>query len=135
MLIPPCSIGRITKDLLQSLSETVDIVEPISKFTAELEDVPGIGDIYNVGLESFSPKEGIAYDLIWNQWCVGHLTDVQLTAYLKKCGSLLRKSDAGKVEGLVIVKENLAPVMDAFDEEDSSVTRYVLSLSFRLAHL
>ena len=62
--------------------------------------------------------------MIWNQWCVGHLTDAQLVVYLKKCGSVLRK-DEGKVTGMVVVKENLAPVMDNFDEEDSSVTRYV----------
>lgn len=126
MLTSVYSIGRITKDLLLSLSTIVDIVEPISKFTAELVDVPGIGDIYNAGLESWEPKAGTEYDLIWNQWCVGHLTDAQLVAYLKKCGGLLRKDDAGKVTGLVVVKENLAPVVDCFDEEDSSVTRYVL---------
>lgn len=120
------SIGRITKDLLLSLSTVVDIVEPISKFTATLVDVPGIGDIYNIGLESWEPKAGTVYDLIWNQWCVGHLTDVQLIAYLKKCGGLLRKDEDGKVAGLVVVKENLAPVVDSFDEEDSSVTRYVV---------
>lgn len=83
----------------------------------------GIGDIYNTGLESWSPKEGAEYNLIWNQWCVGHLTDAQLTAYLKKCGTLLAKDKDGKTTGLVVVKENLAPVVDCFDEEDSSVTR------------
>lgn len=126
VLTPLFSIGRITRDLLLSLSTTIDIVEPIQKFTSSLTSLPGIGDIYNVGLESFTPKEGISYDLIWNQWCVGHLTDLQLSAYLRKCGSLLAKDEEGKVTGLVIVKENLAPVVDVFDEEDSSVTRFAL---------
>lgn len=35
----------------------------------------------------------------------------------------MAKDNEGKTTGLVIVKENLAPVVDVFDEEDSSVTR------------
>ena len=53
---------------------------------------------------------------------MGHLTDAQLVAYLKRCGGLLRWEE-GKTSGLVVVKENLATGVDKFDEEDSSVTR------------
>ncbi len=76
-----------------------------------------------MGLESFAPTAGTTYDLIWNQWCLGHLTDAQLVSYLKNCGSLLTRSGDGKVEGLIVVKENLSPAFDEFDETDSSVTR------------
>ena len=114
-------IGRISKGLLIPLAETVDIVEPIKKFTDALSGVPGIGKVYNSGLESWTPDEGIVYDLIWNQWCVGHLTDKQLVDYLSKCGDLLRRDGEGKVKGLCVVKENLAAFADVFDETDSSV--------------
>jgi protein N-terminal methyltransferase len=63
------------------------------------------------------------YDLIWNQWCLGHLTDAQLVGYLKKCGRALKPA------GWVVVKENMSTSdEDVFDEIDNSVTRY---LSFR----
>ncbi|KUJ20177.1 uncharacterized protein LY89DRAFT_612328 [Mollisia scopiformis] len=112
-------IGRITEGLLLHLAETVDIVEPIAKFSDNLKEKSGIGEIYNVGLEDWSPgSNDIKYDLIWNQWCLGHLTDVQLIAYLKKCGTALKDG------GLVVVKENMSSSEeDIFDELDSSVTR------------
>lgn len=75
-----------------------------------------------MGLEEWSPdwNENLRYDLIWNQWCLGHLTDAQLVAYLKKCAKVVRE------EGWIIVKENLSTSgQDDFDEVDSSVTRYI----------
>lgn len=58
------------------------------------------------------------YDLIWNQWCLGHLTDAQLVKFLKKCCSALKPG------GWIVVKENLSTSdEDVFDETDSSVTR------------
>lgn len=121
--LTPTRIGRITTNLLLSLASTVDIVEPIAKFTAPLAAVPGVGAIHNVGLESWEPAAGTAYDLVWNQWCLGHLTDAQLVAYLRKCGALLRRGEGGRVAGWVVVKENLTRVEDVYDEVDSSVTR------------
>jgi protein N-terminal methyltransferase len=93
-------------------------VEPISKFSDNLRGKDGIGKICNVGLEDWSPET--KYDLIWNQWCLGHLTDAQLVMYLGKCGSALKDG------GMVIVKENMSTNgEDVFDELDSSVTRHV----------
>ncbi|KFY45946.1 hypothetical protein V494_00703 [Pseudogymnoascus sp. VKM F-4513 (FW-928)] len=116
-------IGRITRGLLLSLAEKVDIVEPIQKFTDALADVEGVGEVYNVGLELWKPASGAVYDLIWNQWCVGHLTDLQLVGYLRRCGEALRREEGGKVTGWVVVKENLTSEEDVYDETDSSVTR------------
>ncbi|EPE29740.1 S-adenosyl-L-methionine-dependent methyltransferase [Glarea lozoyensis ATCC 20868] len=111
-------IGRITSGLLLSIAKTVDIVEPISKFTDALSGTPGIGQIFNTGLESWTPSPEPGYDIVWNQWCLGHLTDDQLVNYLNKCRSALTE------RGLVIVKENLSSSgHDLFDEVDSSVTR------------
>ncbi len=77
------------------------------------------------------------YDLIWNQWCVGHLTDSQLTAYLRRCIPILKQDpdpdpdnhdDAGAAGngGWIVVKENLSTDPsgeDVYDELDSCVTR------------
>ncbi len=115
-------IGRITEGLLLSIATQVDIVEPIAKFTDKLKDIPGVGKIWNVGLEEWNPvSTREKYDLIWNQWCLGHLTDEQLVIYLKSC-----REAAVVGGGLVVVKENITTgERDVFDKEDSSVTRYV----------
>lgn len=118
-------IGRITRGLLLSLAGKVDVVEPIKKFTDALADVPGVGEVYNVGLELWKPASGAVYDLVWNQWCVGHLTDLQLVGYLRRCGEALRRDEGGKVTGWIVVKENLTSEEDVYDETDSSVTRFV----------
>lgn len=100
----------------------MDIVEPIFKFTADLEGKPGIGTIFNVGLESWSPSLSpeLAYDLIWNQWCLGHLTDAQLIVYFQKSKEALKEG------GWIVVKENMSTSeADVFDKVDSSVTRYI----------
>ena len=113
-------IGRITEGLLLKISETVDIVEPIAKFSYNLKEKEGVGQIFNVGLEDWSPAQSdeLRYDVIWNQWCLGHLTDAQLVVYLEKCGKVLNGG------GFIIVKENISTSEeDVFDDLDCSVTR------------
>ncbi|KAI1500446.1 alpha-N-methyltransferase NTM1 [Biscogniauxia marginata] len=122
-------IGRITQGLLLEIAEVVDIVEPIAKFTEALQDYEGVGQVFNVGLEEWRPTtdddgDRVSYDLIWNQWCVGHLTDQQLVEYLVRCTSVLSVGEDGKVRGIIVVKENMSTCgEDVFDELDSSVTR------------
>lgn len=83
------------------------------------EDKEGVVEnIYITGLESWVPTE--KYDLIWNQWCVGHLTNSQLTTYLQ------RAADALTPSGILVLKENNSTDPDGkdiYDEVDSSVTR------------
>ncbi|KAI1175990.1 alpha-N-methyltransferase NTM1 [Nemania sp. FL0916] len=119
-------IGRITHGLLLDLAETVDVVEPISKFTDALATAEGVGKVFNLGLEEWHPDEAtdIRYDVIWNQWCLGHLKDAELEEYLIRCKSVLSVDEDGKVTGVIVVKENMnTSDTDAFDETDSSVTR------------
>lgn len=98
----------------------VDIIEPITKFTDVLQGKPGVGNIFNVGLEGWKPEDGVKYDLIWTQWCVGHLPDDLLVEYFERCKSALAQ------DGVMVIKENLSTNgVDVFDDLDSSVTRYV----------
>ncbi|KAL1611811.1 hypothetical protein SLS60_000031 [Paraconiothyrium brasiliense] len=135
-------VGRITKEFLLKVSRRVDVVEPVKKFTDELVQSLGsgewggdgdagaaagrgqVGEVINLGLQDWVPEQG-AYDAIWNQWCLGHLTDVQLVAYLERCKVGLRKEEDGR-QSWIVVKENLSTDLkgkDIYDEEDSSVTR------------
>jgi protein N-terminal methyltransferase len=118
-------VGRVAAGFLSKVATVVDVVEPVAKFAAAAGAAamkgPGrVGAVFVVGLEGWVPEAG-AYDLIWNQWCLGYLTDEQLVAYLRRCG-------AGVGEGgWVVVKENVVGKKeedeDIFDEVDSSVTR------------
>ncbi|KAF2454308.1 DUF858 domain protein [Lineolata rhizophorae] len=120
-------IGRITLGFLSRIARVVDVVEPVGKFTlelsegesgAELRERGGLGEVFNGGLEEWTPAK--KYDLIWNQWCVGHLKDVQLVEYLKRCSEGLAEG------GWIVVKENMSTDVqgkDIFDELDSSITR------------
>ncbi|RCI09477.1 hypothetical protein L249_3798 [Ophiocordyceps polyrhachis-furcata BCC 54312] len=113
-------IGRITQGLLLDLAEEVDVIEPVSKFTDMLS---GVRNVFNVGLEDWKPKPGRQYDLIWTQWCLGHITDDQVVKYLELCKTALTPG-----RGIIVFKENLSSSgeADVFDETDSSVTRRVL---------
>ncbi|KAE8154654.1 alpha-N-methyltransferase NTM1 [Aspergillus avenaceus] len=116
-------VGRVTEGFLSSVCDTVDAVEPVEKFTQVIRDSAlkqsgAVGDIYTVGLEGWVPDK--KYDLVWTQFCVGHVTDAQLVEYFVRCREALTES------GIVVVKENLSTDpngLDMFDEEDSSVTR------------
>jgi protein N-terminal methyltransferase len=109
----------VTEGLLLRVSEYVDIIEPISKFTASLESKQGVRSVFNVGLEDWQPNIGREYDLIWLQWCLGHLTDEQLLRFL-----VVSKTVLNPITGLIVVKENLSTSeTDLFDNTDSSVTR------------
>ncbi|PHH72486.1 hypothetical protein CDD82_5960 [Ophiocordyceps australis] len=91
----------------------------MSKFTEALKDTTGVRSIFNVGLEEWQPQPGVAYDLIWTQWCSGHITDTQMVHYLEQCKAALRPAS-----GIIVIKENLSTSgADVFDDKDSSVTR------------
>ncbi|KAF2104718.1 hypothetical protein NA57DRAFT_12379, partial [Rhizodiscina lignyota] len=122
-------IGRLTKGFLGKVAEVVDIVEPVTQLTdvitsgedfAELRQKGVVGDIYNVGLEKWTPREGREYTVIWNQWCLGQLTDRQLIDYFRRIKPFVAEG------GWIVVKENMSTDpngLDIFDETDSSVTR------------
>jgi protein N-terminal methyltransferase len=69
------------------------------------------------------------FDVVWCQWCLGHLSDVDLISFLKLSKKALRKSGTRQGRSLIVVKENLCsdPIgggpRTVFDEQDSSLTR------------
>lgn len=79
-----------------------------------------------VGYTPAIPDDESGFDVVWCQWCLGYMKDADLVAFLKRSQAALRK------EGVIILKENVCLDEDGepavlFHEEDSSVTRYVLS--------
>ncbi|GAA5894650.1 hypothetical protein JCM6882_006647 [Rhodosporidiobolus microsporus] len=69
------------------------------------------------------------YDLVMVQWCIGHLSDDELVAFLQRSRAALRQKKDGTCEGFIVLKENVCKDSDAdgagrlFDDEDSSITR------------
>lgn len=122
-------VGRVTKGFLSEIAEVVDIVEPVVQLTnvitqsdafASLRKDGVIGKIYNEGLESWEPPRKTKYALVWNQWCLGQLTDQQLIEYFERIQKHVMPG------GWIVVKENMSTDphgKDIFDETDSSVTR------------
>ena len=123
-------IGRVTAGFLSRICKTTDIVEPIAAFASQVaaQKMAGsgtVGDVSVIGLQDWVPKPGVKYDLIWAQWCLGHLTDAQLVEFLKKSKGCLRR------DGWIVVKENMSndkgqggiAAKDVYDKLDSSVTR------------
>lgn len=113
-------IGRITKGLLAKLFVHVDLVEQSPHFIAAarklLAESASVGEFYTEGLQTFTPKAG-AYDVIWVQWVLGHLTDRDLVAFFKRCKAGL------KPNGIIVVKENTTAPEAVVDMDDNSVTR------------
>ncbi|CCG83792.1 protein of unknown function [Taphrina deformans PYCC 5710] len=119
-------IGRVTQDLLLGISDVVDLVEPCAPFTAEIRSCAGlqaarlagqVGDVLTIGVQDFTPLPD-RYTIVWNQWCLGQLSDPDLVAFLGRCKVALKADKA-----LIFVKENIAQGEDVFDEQDSSWTR------------
>jgi protein N-terminal methyltransferase len=107
--------------LLLYVVHEVDIIEPLARFTTVLHGKPGVREIFNVGLQDWQPAEGVQYDLVWTQWCLGHLTDEQLIGYLGRCRDVLNPDG-----GVLVAKENLSTSgFDFIDDADKSVTRWV----------
>ncbi|CAJ1935924.1 unnamed protein product [Sphenostylis stenocarpa] len=64
----------------------------------------------------FTPDTG-RYDVIWIQWCIGHLTDEDFVSFFKRAKVGLKPG------GFFVLKENIARSGFVLDNEDRSVTR------------
>lgn len=109
--------------VVQSTLQEFDPKKPISA-----ENYKILGRVgYNPPGDQDDSSSG--FDVVWCQWCLGHLSDEDLVAFLKRAKESLRsvKKGTGDFEGLIVVKENTCSEQGAprtvFDEQDSSVTR------------
>jgi protein N-terminal methyltransferase len=124
-------IGRVTAGVLSRVANKIDLVEPVAKFSscaaqlrttrAEEMSGPGVVDtIYTISLQTWTPAPDTKYNLIWFQWCLGHLNSEQAISCLERCRNGLAEG------GWIVVKENLSTDRqgrDVFDKLDSAVTR------------
>uniref|UniRef100_A0A1A9W3Q4 Alpha N-terminal protein methyltransferase 1 n=1 Tax=Glossina brevipalpis TaxID=37001 RepID=A0A1A9W3Q4_9MUSC len=122
-------IGRVSKNLLMPLFAKVDLVEQDYAFAEKAKEycvkdsgaVLGypnrLGEIYNIGLQDFQPYVN-KYNLVWSQWVLGHLTDVDLLLFFVRIRQSLISG------GQFVIKENVTTSRQVEkDDEDSSVTR------------
>lgn len=84
-----------------------------------------------LGRVGFTPSGGSdadnksKFDVVWCQWCLGHLSDKDLVLFFKRSHAALK--EPGK--SFIVVKENLCRDTEVgspravFDEQDSSLTR------------
>nr|CAG4652207.1 EOG090X0EJQ [Triops cancriformis] len=132
-------VGRVTKEFLRNHFKIVDLVEQDPRFleTAETDLIAmgHQGRFFCQGLQKFQPEEGY-YDVIWSQWVLGHLVDVDLIKFFERCKVGLRP------RGYLVIKENVTASGEVeMDHTDSSVTRPLNTLidlvkkaGFQLAH-
>lgn len=120
-------IGRVTKNLLIRYFNEVDLLEPVSHFleTAReslapenqmVSDMHKATNFFCVPLQEFTPEAG-RYDIIWVQWCIGHLTDDDFVSFFTRAKVGLKPG------GLFVLKENIARNGFVLDKEDRSITR------------
>ena len=106
-----------------------DLIESSEKLLSEAPVF--IGDkessrcrYYCQGLQTWMPKEH-EYSIIWIQWVLCYLTDEDIVAFLKRCGTALTD------HGIIVMKENVCEGNTfVLDKDDASVTR---SLSYWLS--
>ena len=73
-----------------------------------------------VVLQDFAPESG-TYDLIWIQWVIGHLHDLDCIEFFKRCAAGLTPG------GVIVLKDNVLLERHQtflWDLSDSSVARH-----------
>jgi protein N-terminal methyltransferase len=86
-------------------------------------------DTICVGRVGYQGNKDTVYDVIWCQWCLGHVSNKDLIKFFERAKAALRSPS----EGLIVVKENLCRnhegslARTVFDDADSSLTRQVMA--------
>lgn len=137
---PPSSSPFQARKAVHFHCSTLQDIDPSKPYsTAQPVDGNSIAPTVSVDDESASTesaapteeKDGVAgsqvepftYDLVWAQWCLQHLSDKDLIAFLKRSKAALKPG------GIIGVKENVCTEeADGtervwYDDEDHSITR------------
>ena len=129
-------IGRVTKNFLIHRFKKVHLVEVSPRLLASAPAY--IGEEYKdriecvvQGLQEFTPAKN-TYDVVWTQWVIGHLHDLDFVRFLRRCADSLRPG------GVLVLKDNCSTTCTFLvDKDDSSVCRHIeyLRILVRLAGL
>lgn len=130
-------IGRVTKNFLLPRCTHVDLVEQSPRLLNSAPGYIGVSAdsdrlrLIEIGLQDFVPEER-KYDLIWIQWVIGHLHDLDFVEFFQRCGRGLTE------HGFIVLKDNcIMNKSHAFnlDLNDSSVCRNItyFEVLFKLA--
>jgi len=118
-------IGRVSKHLLLRRFQHVDLIEQSPRLLAAASEYVGASDGNDrmtcivQGLQDFAPPPN-TYDVIWIQWVIGHLHDLDFIRFFKRCAAGLRPG------GVIVLKDNCAQNYTfVVDSDDSSVARCV----------
>uniref|UniRef100_A0A7S2FMT8 Alpha N-terminal protein methyltransferase 1 n=1 Tax=Haptolina brevifila TaxID=156173 RepID=A0A7S2FMT8_9EUKA len=134
-------VGRVTKGVLVQLADRVHLVEVSDKLLSQAkENLRSHAErikFERASLRDFTAAPA-AYDLVWAQWVLGHLTDTDVV------GLLARSREGLRPGGAIVVKDNTALPSDCdvggtylLDQENAAVIRshaHLRSL-FKLAGL
>ena len=107
---------------IQSLKKSVLFIKkPLQQFNPST--IISEDDIFAHTGAPIDTKQAQGYDVVWCQWCLGHLSDEQLVRFMKQAQASLRQG------GIIVVKENccaeakLGEPESVYDPDDSSITR------------
>lgn len=120
-------VGRVTKNLLIRYFNEVDLLEPVSHFldaarenlapqNQMVSEAHKAANFYCIPLQEFTP-DAKRYDVIWVQWCIGHLADDDFVSFFDRAKVGLKPG------GIFVLKENVARSGFVLDKEDKSITR------------
>ncbi|XP_077450893.1 N-terminal Xaa-Pro-Lys N-methyltransferase 2 isoform X1 [Stigmatopora argus] len=117
-------IGRVTKGVLLPVFKKMEMVDMKEHFLLHAhevylgDDADRIETYYCYNLQEFTPPKN-KYDVIWMQWVACHLTDKDLINFLIRCKKSLC------VNGVIIIKDNMARQGCTLDHIDSSISRHL----------
>jgi len=114
--------GRVSKHFLLPIFEEVHLFEQSPRLVREAPAYIGAPDNERVTchvqvLQDFKPLPN-TYDVIWIQWVIGHLHDLDFINFFRQCAVGLRPG------GVIVLKDNCTETVTfTVDKEDSSLTR------------
>lgn len=114
---PYSTAKQVNDNPIEPTISVDDEAPSASASTSESTDLASADGVAGSNAEPFT------YDLVWAQWCLQHLSDEDLIAFLKQAKAALKEG------GIIGVKENVcSEEADGservwYDEEDHSITR------------
>lgn len=117
-------IGRVAKNLLLPRFNMVHLVEQSPRLLASAPEYMGPESngktqCIVLGLQDFDPAPN-TYDVIWIQWVIGHLHDLDFVRFFRRCAKGLRPG------GIIALKDNTTENCTFLvDKDDSSVARHL----------